>query len=57
MLGCRALWLLTTSAADFFADLGYAECERVNVPPPIRATLQFAALCPASATVMTKRLD
>jgi len=57
VLGCRTLWLLTTSAAEYFAELGYAECERVNVPPPVRATLQFAALCPASATVMTKQLD
>jgi N-acetylglutamate synthase-like GNAT family acetyltransferase len=57
VLGCRALWLLTTSAAEFFAELGYAKCERVNVPQAIRETLQFAALCPASATVMTKRLD
>ena len=57
VLGCRAVWLLTTTAADYFADLGYAACERADVPPSIRESRQFAALCPASATVMTKRLD
>ena len=27
--GCRSLWLITTTAADFFARLGYARCERI----------------------------
>jgi len=54
--GCRGLWLLTTTAAEFFAELGYGECDRAAVPPAIRTTTEFATLCPASATVMTKRL-
>ena len=56
-LGVQALWLLTTSAADYFADLGYVTCERMKVPQAIRDTKEFAALCPASAVVMTKRLN
>jgi N-acetylglutamate synthase-like GNAT family acetyltransferase len=55
-LGCRAVWLLTESATDFFARLGYAKCDRAVVPPKIRETQQFAALCPASADVLVKRL-
>jgi N-acetylglutamate synthase-like GNAT family acetyltransferase len=55
--GCRAVWLLTTTARPFFARLGYAACERSAVPQAIRATQEFAALCPASADVMTKPLD
>jgi N-acetylglutamate synthase-like GNAT family acetyltransferase len=56
VFGCRTIWLLTTSAAEFFAGLGYGECERAKVPPAIRETDEFKALCPASATVMTKPL-
>jgi len=52
---CRALYLLTTSEADFFARLGYAPCERRDVPAAIQRSAQFAA-SPASATVMVKHL-
>lgn len=54
--GCRTAWLLTTSAAPFFARLGYAACERADVPEAIRKTQEFARLCPASAVVMSKPL-
>ena len=54
--GCASLWLITTTAADFFRRLGYARCERAAVPPAIRATAQFAELCPASADVLMKTL-
>jgi len=52
----RAVYLLTTDAAAFFARLGYAPCGREDVPPAIRATAQFATLCPQTATVMCKDL-
>ena len=55
-LNCRTMWLLTTTATEFFAALGYRECERAQAPPAIRDTDAFKSLCPASATVMTKRL-
>jgi N-acetylglutamate synthase-like GNAT family acetyltransferase len=54
--GCRAVWLLTEAAAGFFDRLGYARCDRAVVPQPIRETQQFAALCPAGADVLVKRL-
>jgi amino-acid N-acetyltransferase len=54
--GCRGLWLITTTAADFFQRLGYARCERVVVPPAIRETAEFSTLCPAGADVLMKRL-
>src|SRR5215468_9801732 len=43
--GCRATWLLTTTARPFFARLGYAPCDRAAVPQAIQATQEFAALC------------
>jgi amino-acid N-acetyltransferase len=54
--GCRNLWLITIAAADFFERLGYARCERAVVPATIRATTEFAELCPASADVLMKKL-
>ncbi|MBB5208582.1 arsenic resistance N-acetyltransferase ArsN2 [Chiayiivirga flava] len=52
--GIAALFLLTTSAAPFFATRGYAQIERAAAPPAIRSTAQFAQLCPASSVLMVK---
>lgn len=54
--GIDTLYLLTTTAAAFFARLGYSAVERALAPTAIRATSQFAGLCPAAATLMCKRL-
>jgi amino-acid N-acetyltransferase len=54
---CRALYLLTSSEADFFARLGFAPCRADDVPETIRASAQFAALGSEGATAMVKRLD
>jgi amino-acid N-acetyltransferase len=53
--GASTVWLLTNSAKSFFERLGYATCDRAVVPDAIRATREFATLCPASADVMVKR--
>jgi N-acetylglutamate synthase-like GNAT family acetyltransferase len=53
---CRVAYLLTTTAATFFAQLGYAPCDREQVPARIRATEEFAKLCPDSASVLMKAL-
>ncbi len=53
---CRSIYLLATSEADFFAGLGYKPCARGDVPEGMRASRQFAALCPATATVMLKNV-
>ena len=56
VMKCRAVWLLTTTAREFFGRLGYLAVDRADVPGVIRATAQFSSLCPDSATVMVKRL-
>ncbi|WP_207477363.1 arsenic resistance N-acetyltransferase ArsN2 [Arenibaculum pallidiluteum] len=56
-LGVEDLYLLTTTAADFFAVRGFERVERRNVPPTIASTREFASLCPASATVMRRPLS
>lgn len=55
--GCRAIFLLTIGASRFFAGLGYEKCRRMNVPASIRATRQFAKLCPDSAEAMKKHIS
>jgi amino-acid N-acetyltransferase len=54
--GARAIYLLTTTAAAFFARLDYATAERASAPPEIAATREFASICPASSAFMTKQL-
>ena len=54
--GVKTLYLLTTTAAGFFAGLGYVTVPRSNAPAAIAATAQFAGLCPASSTFMCKVL-
>lgn len=52
--GLKALYLLTTTARDFFLHRGYASLPRDQAPPEIRSTRQFGALCPASSFLMVK---
>lgn len=54
--GVRDAFLLTTSAAEFFARLGFTRFERERAPAAIRATREFTELCPASALLMHRAL-
>ncbi len=54
--GIDTLYLLTTTAAGFFAGLGYTEIPRAEAPAAIARTAQFSGLCPASSTFMRKEL-
>lgn len=54
--GVKTLYLLTTTAAGFFARLGYEAIPRSEAPAAIAATAQFSELCPASSTFMRKAL-
>jgi len=55
--GARRIYLLTTTAPRFFEGLGYRTVARETAPERVRATPEFAALCPASAVCMAKALD
>lgn len=55
-LGIRDLWLLTTSAREFFARQGFDARSRSEAPPEIAGTPQFKDLCPQSATLMHRRI-
>lgn len=54
--GVKNLYLLTTTAAPFFTNRSYETIDRSVVPAAIRETSEFASVCPASATVMRKKL-
>ncbi|QCO14328.1 GNAT family N-acetyltransferase [Azospirillum brasilense] len=51
-LGLERLWLLTIGAAGFFERIGFTRAERGDAPPDIRASAQFAGLCPGSAVCL-----
>lgn len=56
-LGVRTLWLLTTDAEAFFAARGFATVARDEAPAAVAGTQQFQGLCPASASLMRRRLE
>lgn len=51
------LYLLTTTAADYFLRRGYVEVPRAAVPAAVAGHAQFRSLCPASARCLRKTLD
>lgn len=53
--GADGIYLLTTTARDFFARLGYRVATREEAPPAIAGSTEFRSLCPASAVFMVKR--
>jgi amino-acid N-acetyltransferase len=55
-LGVSSVYLLTTTAEDFFLRRGYSKAERERAPPAIRTSREFAGLCPASSAFMSKQL-
>ena len=54
--GAPAVFLLTTTAEQFFPTLGFEPIARDDVPESVRASVEFQSACPASAVVMRKRL-
>jgi amino-acid N-acetyltransferase len=54
--GFREVYLLTTSAQGYFGGFGFQTVSREHAPSGIRATAEFASLCPSSAVLMRKVL-
>jgi len=53
-MGVDSMFLLTTTASDFFGKLGFVSASRSAAPPAIQATSQFSSLCPASSAFLQK---
>jgi amino-acid N-acetyltransferase len=54
--GLEAVYLLTTTAPDFFARLGFERIAREAAPAPLWASAELQGACPASAIVMRLNL-
>lgn len=55
-LGIKQIFLLTTTAEEFFLSLGYLPASRVSAPAEIQATAQFSSLCPSSSVFLCKHV-
>lgn len=54
--GINCLYLLTTTAKDFFDKQGYCVIKRHESPAALQQTAEFTSLCPSTAVVMKKRI-
>jgi N-acetylglutamate synthase-like GNAT family acetyltransferase len=53
--GATDVFLLTTTAEDYFPRFGFTAVSRDEVSAPVLASAEFRGACPASATVMCRR--
>jgi amino-acid N-acetyltransferase len=52
----KEMYLLTTTARDYFSKHGFTKIDRNVLPPEIKATGEFNSLCPVSAICMRRTL-
>jgi amino-acid N-acetyltransferase len=50
--GLRSLYLLTTTAGDYFPRFGFATTDRESAPPAVRSSREFSEACPSTALFM-----
>lgn len=50
--GLRALYLLTTTAGDYFPRFGFAQTGRDAAPLAVRKSREFSEACPSTALFM-----
>ena len=54
--GRSEVYALTTTIAELAQRMSFERVERKALPPGIRASRQFAGLCPATAVALRRRL-
>jgi amino-acid N-acetyltransferase len=52
----KTVYLLTTTASDYFIKHGFSKISRDSVPEQIKRTSEFDGVCPKTATLMYKHL-
>jgi amino-acid N-acetyltransferase len=52
----KSVYLLTTTAADFFPRLGFGRIERTELPAALNASEELRGACPDTAIVMVRDL-
>jgi amino-acid N-acetyltransferase len=50
----RFVYLLTTSAREYFARRGFSDCPRDEAPAAIRESWEFRSGCPSTAAFMKR---
>ena len=55
--GIQDVFLLTTTAENYFPRFGFACVAREEVSESVTCSMEFQGACPASAVVMRKTLD
>lgn len=55
--GIKTIYLLTTSAPDYFPRFGFHTITRAEVAEAVRQSVEFTEACPASATVMRAAVE
>lgn len=54
--GASDVFLLTTTAQEWFPRFGFSREDRLRVPQPMLESAEFRGACPASAVLMRLRL-
>ena len=52
LTGARDVYLLTTTARDFFLRHGFVDCPRDQAPLAVRASWEFSQGCPTTSAFM-----
>jgi len=55
--GIRRVYLLTTTAADYFPRYGFRRIAREDASPGVQESVEFVEVCPASAVAMVLELE
>lgn len=56
-LGVVKLYLLTTTASAYFANLGFRAVTRARIPEQLERSREFQGACPASASAMMMKIS
>jgi amino-acid N-acetyltransferase len=54
--GVADVYLLTTTAEEYFPKFGFARTTRAAVPDAVKLSAEFRGACPDTAIVMVRRL-
>lgn len=55
--GIDDVYLLTTTAEEYFPRFGFKRSTRSDVPDPLKQSAEFQGACPETATVMARSLS
>ena len=55
--GLRSLYLLTTTAGDYFPRFGFAPVARESAPTAVQGSREFSQACPSTALFMALPLN